>query len=55
MTWTPAPENPPKDCTDQNEHRCPNMKLRDDTDMEAETYECNVCGRRYKLYYEDMA
>lgn len=25
------------------------------TDMEGETYECQKCGDRYRLYYEDMA
>lgn len=23
-------------------------------DMDGETYECTVCGDRYRLYYEDM-
>lgn len=25
------------------------------TDMDGETYNCIVCGLRYRLYYEDMA
>jgi len=34
---------------------CPNVKPDpDDTSMESERYECTVCGRSYKLYYEDM-
>jgi hypothetical protein len=35
--------------------KCPNLKERDDTSMEAETWECSVCGKSYKLHYEDMA
>jgi hypothetical protein len=52
MTREP-PKNPPHDCTNQNEHLCPNMKEYG-LDMEYERYECKVCGRRYKLDYEDM-
>lgn len=34
---------------------CPNMKEREnDTSMEYEHYECKVCGRTYKLDYEEM-
>lgn len=44
----------PEGC-EETESTCPNMKMRDDFDTEGETYECAVCGARYKLYYEDMA
>lgn len=34
---------------------CPNMKSKEgDTDMECERYECKVCGRRERLYYDEM-
>jgi hypothetical protein len=48
-----TPKNPPHDCTDGNEHLCPNMKEYG-TSMEREQYKCEVCGRRYSLDYEDM-
>ena len=35
--------------------KCPNMKpVEGDMDMEYERYECKVCGRRFKLDYEEM-
>ncbi len=54
------PEKQPPEC-DMNDparvgpSKCPHMKYRDDTNFDAETYECKVCGEYYKLYYEDMA
>lgn len=33
--------------------RCPNIDTISET-MSGETWKCNVCGERYKLYYEDM-
>lgn len=34
---------------------CPNMKpVEGDLSMEYEQYECDVCGRREKLDYEEM-
>lgn len=34
---------------------CKNMlPVENDTDMEAEHYECKVCGATVKLYYEEM-
>jgi hypothetical protein len=47
------PKNPPHDCTDANEHKCPNMKEYGNS-FEYEHYKCEVCGRRYKLDYEEM-
>lgn len=52
-TKTPPPQNPPDDCTDQNEHLCPNMEEYGG-DMDTENYKCTKCNRRYKLYYDDM-
>lgn len=50
-----APKNPPTDCTDYNQARCPNMKGREnDYSMDYEHYECKVCGRFYKLDYDEM-
>lgn len=43
-------------CRTGDMYQCSNMKAdANDTSMESETYECAVCGSRYKLYYEDMA
>ena len=36
-------------------HDCPNMKrMKDDTDMENEWYECEVCGKTGYLCYDEM-
>lgn len=34
--------------------KCKNIKYRDDTDMDGETYDCEVCGEHIYLYYDDM-
>lgn len=35
---------------------CPHLKeVSSNSDMDGETYDCAVCGRHYRLYYEDMA
>lgn len=35
---------------------CPHLKeVSSSADMDGETYDCAVCGRHYRLYYEDMA
>ncbi len=35
--------------------RCPRLKeTSSPTDMDGETYECDHCGQRYRLYYDDM-
>lgn len=35
---------------------CPNMReTSSNTDMDGETYHCEVCGEHFRLYYEDMA
>jgi len=34
---------------------CPHLKeVSSASDMDGETYDCNVCGRHYRLYYDDM-
>jgi hypothetical protein len=49
------PVNPPEDCNDDNEHHCPNMQPKAvDRSFEHEHYECLICGRKYKLDYEEM-
>lgn len=35
-------------------HKCPNLKERDDTRMDGETYDCAVCGEHMFLDYEEM-
>ncbi len=34
--------------------QCPNIK-ETGGDFETERYSCDVCGKHYTLYYEDMA
>lgn len=47
----------PKDCGAMrggNWH-CQNLKeVSDLRDFDGETYACEVCGERFRLYYEDM-
>lgn len=34
---------------------CSNLKeVSSNSDMDGETYDCTVCGRHYRLHYEDM-
>ena len=33
---------------------CENMKEVDTSSMDYELYECGICGRRNKLYYDEM-
>ena len=34
---------------------CKNLKETSNyADMDGETYECDVCGLRFRLYYDDM-
>lgn len=41
--------------TDRNSWQCPNMRpVPADVSMTHEHYECNVCGRRVSLDYDDM-
>ncbi len=43
-------------CRNGDKFKCPSMMPdENDTSMESERYVCEVCGERYKLYYEDMA
>jgi hypothetical protein len=55
MATDPMPAHP-RDCPQGvREWNCPNMRSKPgDLDMEYEHYECLVCGRSYKLYYEEM-
>lgn len=48
------PLDPPNDCTDRNMDRCPNMKEWGNSFV-TENYKCDVCGRYYRLYYDDMS
>lgn len=41
--------------TDRQSWSCPNMKdVEGDLDMSFEHYECEMCGRRISLDYEEM-
>lgn len=43
----------PEDCKDGTS--CPYIEETSaSTDMDGETYNCSVCGLRFRLYYEDM-
>lgn len=43
-------------CENGDKYKCKNMKYDERAGgMESELYECQKCGERYKLYYEDMA
>lgn len=45
----------PPECTVDKDARCPNLhEVSRPGDMEGETYECKVCGERYRLDYEEM-
>lgn len=48
------PHKQPTDCMMRQDGKCPHVRGTLDT-MEGENYECDRCGERYKLYYEDMA
>lgn len=50
-TFSPDPDRPGFVIA----YHCPNLKeVSRPTDMEGETYECELCGERYRLWYEDM-
>jgi hypothetical protein len=50
------PAKQPGECTIRSNGRCPNLHESSSlTDMDGETYHCDVCGEHYRLYYEDMA
>ena len=34
--------------------KCSNIKYIDETNMDSELYNCDTCGLRYRLYYDDM-
>ena len=49
------PEKKTEECK-KREKKCSNLKeTSSSSDMDGETWECDVCGKRYRLYYEDMA
>jgi len=37
-----------------NSSSCPHLKEINPLNPDGETYECEVCGERFELYYEDM-
>lgn len=50
----PAKQGP--ECEMRSLGRCRNLReTSSKTDMDGETYHCDVCGEHYRLYYEDMA
>jgi hypothetical protein len=50
-----SPASQPVKCDGTRYWECPNMKEKEgDLSMEYEHYECHVCGKRYKLDYEEM-
>lgn len=55
--FTPHPE--PRPAWDRSEgtwSQCPNLReTSSNTDMDGETYSCDVCGKYYRLYYDEMA
>lgn len=57
MTWHHGKdEKRPKECIDLGKWKmkCPNLKELDPTNMEGETYSCEVCGEYIYLDYEEM-
>lgn len=50
------PAKRPPECGEPDNKFCPHMRETSSrTDFDGETYNCEVCGRYYRLYYEDMA
>lgn len=50
--FTPSARNPRIGVWSQ----CPNLReTSSNTDMDGETYHCDVCGKHYRLYYEEMS
>lgn len=52
------PDKKPPECGEHpgGNGRCPHIKeVSGPSDFDGETYACEVCGERYRLYYEDMA
>ena len=49
------PNKQPAECNiNASPPRCPHMKCTYEG-WDGESYSCERCGERYKLYYEDMA
>ena len=44
----PEPKKKEKECP----HRY--VETSSNTDFDGETYECDLCGHRYRLYYDEM-
>lgn len=50
------PAKQPPECKMRDNGRCLHLReTSSNTDMDGETYHCDVCGEHYRLYYEDMA
>lgn len=50
------PAKRPSECKEPISGKCPHLQETSSrSDMDGETYSCEVCGERYRLYYEDMA
>lgn len=47
----PTKAERPADC--KQDTKCPNMQVVFQG-WDSETWKCDLCGRRFKLYYEDM-
>lgn len=55
--FTPHAEPRPHGAVGKGEwSRCPNLReTSSPTDMDGETYDCDICGKYYRLYYDEMA
>jgi hypothetical protein len=50
------PAKQPAECKMRQSSECQHLReTSSPTDMDGETYHCDVCGEHYRLYYEDMA
>jgi uncharacterized UBP type Zn finger protein len=48
------PAKQPAECTNNSD--CPHIvETSSASDMDGETYHCDVCDLHYRLWYEDMA
>jgi hypothetical protein len=48
-------KRPPECKTSGRPTDCPHLRDVTPRSMDRETYECDMCGQRFVLYYEDMA
>lgn len=45
----------PEECHESSGGSCPFLReTSSPRDMDGETYDCEMCGLHYRLYYEDM-